>query len=645
MSRKRIISLILTATMLLLQLCSAIPAYAEGEAYTTFGNYTTTTTFDGLNVGTDIFAANTTATSTVAITEEDGNSFLKITKAAGQYPWFAMYMNGNDAGAGDLTVKFDFYAYSGSSKVRVNAYIGGASKVLATLDFGAVKAFAAGATDLTYSAGAWYNFEVTTDKAADSVKIKLKEAGATEWSEATVTSDGIFDGYENVDLSQLRIDTQYSGGYSVAIDNYSHSVIGAEEPDNPDPDEPNPDEPDPDEPDVPVIPENPQDPAEPDDPDTPIPLKALYSEWSLFSETDKFASGSVEQHVFVPSDAARDGSTAEFVEDPTGPGNRVLRLHFGGNGAGSVYVMPYYVGSSDAKGPVKLKFDFFAEQSSYVGIRFLWGSVNCQIIGFWGGAVYRNDATVLTSGGRNVTYSYGKWYNVEVGVNWEKNYIEFKIKERGTDEWTNAYVEDIADFGNLDVNSGLTQIRLGYNRAYSDEKNFYVDNYSHFTDETVRPPYALASVKSGFENSAYLDETINMEYTAPLAANVVSAAKVEVSVEGNIVETPYTLSKDENVLSLKFSDLKPSTTYDIKVSDVIANEIKADDVIYSFTTAPAYMEATKPQITASKITSYIKSYLVVSASCCMQSFTCITNSFGKLRFNKHMDILSIHIKR
>ncbi len=604
MSRKRIISLILTASIVLLQFYSVIPAHAKGEAYTIFSNYASTTTFDGLAVGADIFVANTSETSTIAITEEAGNSILKITKAAGQYPWFAMYMNGTDAGAGDLTVKFDFYAYSASSKVRVNAYIGGSSKILATLDFGAVKAFAAGATGLTYSPEKWYNFEISTEKAKDSVKIRVKEAGETEWGEATVTSDGIFDGVENAALTQLRIDTQFSGAYAMGIDNYSHSIVGTTDepnPDEPDPDEPNPDEPDPDEP-------NPDEPNSnsPYTPDTPMqpPTKTLYSAWNGFAETSYFEAGSIEQYVTVANET--NGSDASFAPDPTNSENQVMKLHFGGSGGGSVFAMPYV--ATDAKGPALIKFDFYAEQESCVGIRFLWGATNIEVLRLDNGIVYRKNASPFKCNGENITYSYKTWYNIELGINWERNYMELRMRKIGETEWKSAFVGEISDFESLTSSSTLTQIRIGYHKLDTAEKDFYIDNYSHITDENVRPPYAVASVKSGFENSANLDETIEMEYTASLTANVASIAKVEVSTEGNIVETPFTLSGNANVLSLKFSDLKPATTYDIKVSDVIAAGMKADDAIYRFTTAPVYMEATKPQIVTTKITSHIKSY-------------------------------------
>ena len=437
------------------------PTAREGD-FGKFGTYNEPYDFEGSldypvtfgQNGTKVYVTNESSTnpsmtSTIGLEEVDGNHFVKITKAANEYPWFALY-NGTGAGIGDLALKFDFYAYSSTSKVRINAYYGSSSAVLAIFDFGSLLGPGSASSGIKYSPETWYNFELYTEKATDSVKLRLKSADSTEWQEKWITQKGLFDGKEDVELSQLRIDTQYSGAYSVGIDNYSHNVNTTEK------------------------------------------VNKRQESFTRYEITSAFDESSlVSDYVFEANNT--NGSAAAITEDPFDAENKVLNLHNAGTEAGGGALWAGTFMGNDGSDTLKMEFDFNdangAAASEFVRIVIDGTSKQPLVLIFQEGALrISNDRSILVSDadGSNLSYEEDVWYTVSVEANWLTNYLRVGLKEKGAESFTYSTMPLFTEFISVtEAGKKLNQIRIGYISSASDGSDFYIDNYSHTTTDAV----------------------------------------------------------------------------------------------------------------------------------------------------------------
>ena len=456
---RKIISLVLIAVFILSM--SGISVYAAAD-FGWFATYNEIYDFEGTEddpvtfgqKGTKVYVANEsstdpTKTSTIGLEEVGGNHFVKITKAANEYPWFALY-NGSGAGTGDIALKFDFYAYSSTSKVRINAYYGSTSDVLATFDFGNLLGPGNVSTGISYSPETWYNFELYTEKATDSVKLRLKSADSTEWQEKWITQKGLFDGKEDVELSQLRIDTQYSGAYSVGIDNYSHNVNTTEK------------------------------------------VNKRQEAFSRYENASSFDESSlVSDYVFEANNT--NGSAALLTADPLDAENKVLNLHNAGTEAGGGALWAGTFMGSDGSDTLKMEFDFNdangAAASEFVRIVIDGVSKQPLVLVFEDGALKTaNDRRILVSDadGSDLSYDEDVWYTVSLEANWHTNFLRIGLKEKGAESFAYSTMPLFTEFISVkEAGKKLNQIRIGYISSASEETDFYIDNYSHNTTDAA----------------------------------------------------------------------------------------------------------------------------------------------------------------
>ncbi len=231
--------------------------------------------------------------------------------------------------------------------------------------------------------------------------------------------------------------------------------------------------------------------------------KALYESFEAYSTVYSFESGELSDCVSVQNES--DVSSISFADDPQSAGNHGQTVKISdGPGGSYVYMMPYYGGAVNIN-PFSISFDFYADAASSFGEQFGIKLVTndkkyANVVHFEDGQVYNNANTATGLG-----YTDKTWYNVEIQMDWKAQYIRINMKKAGDSEWQKKIITKASCFSGFSEDTRLIQIRMGYHKIPSgDVADFYIDNYSHFTDTDIKAP--LYSWFDGYKTACSFDD-------------------------------------------------------------------------------------------------------------------------------------------
>ena len=117
----------------------------------------------------------------------------------------------------------------------------------------------------------------------------------------------------------------------------------------------------------------------------------------------------------------------------------------------------------------------------------------------------------------------------------------------------------------------------------------YIDDFNWDVLDTADAE-GSASIASGSDGAASLDETVVIDYGRPVSfeksCTGENQAEVTVTSNGQAVNVPYTLSARDGKLHVNLKGLKPQTSYTVTVSDakLMETDVATEDVSVTFTT-------------------------------------------------------------